>query len=171
MKYGIALFPSKPLQDQANSYRMRYDSHYALIPPHITLKETFEVDDSDLPQLLANIREVAKNAEPALIEVYKVDTFSPQSNTIFFKIREDVSLTNLYEALHSDPFEPNPKYGFIPHLTIGQDLSNDEHADVVGRLKMGSFSHQETINRMQLLYQLENGSWTVYETFHLGKEA
>lgn len=171
MNYGIALFPSKPLQDQANSFRMRYDSHYALIPPHITLKETFEAKDEVLPTLIANLSEIAQKAKPAVIDIYKVDSFYPQSNTIFFKIREHESLTFLYDQLHSEPFSSNPKYGFIPHLTIGQELSEDEHADVVGRLKMRNFVHQEVISRMQLLYQLDNGSWSVYETFHLGKDA
>ncbi|MFC0558123.1 YjcG family protein [Halalkalibacter alkalisediminis] len=171
MKVGIALFPSKQLQDQANSFRMRYDSHYAMIPPHITLKETFDVKEEELPTLVAMLREIAKKAQPALIDIYKVDSFYPQSNTIFFKIREHESLTFLYDQLHSEPFSQNPKYGFIPHLTIGQELSDDEHADVVGRLKMRNFEFQEVINRMQLLYQLENGSWSVYETFHLGEDA
>lgn len=171
MNVGIALFPSKPLQDQVNSFRMRYDSHYALIPPHITLKEAFEINDEELPTLVKDLREIAQKATPAVIDIYKVDSFYPLSNTIFFKIREHESLTFLYDQLHSDPFSPNSKYGFIPHLTIGQELSDDEHADVVGRLKMRNFEFQEIINRMQLLYQLDNGSWSVYETFHLGKDA
>ena len=45
MRYGIAIFPSKEIQDEANSYRKRYDPHYPLIPPHITLKDAFEADD------------------------------------------------------------------------------------------------------------------------------
>jgi 2'-5' RNA ligase len=170
MNYGIALFPSKELQDHANSYRMRYDSHYSLIPPHITLKETFEVQEEELSLIVSTLREIANNAEPAFIDIYKVDTFYPQSNTIFFKIREHESLSSLYKALHENPFSSNEKYGFIPHVTIGQDLSSQEHSDIVGQLKMRKIEHQETINRMQLLYQLENGSWTVYETFHIGKE-
>ncbi|MFC0473546.1 YjcG family protein [Halalkalibacter kiskunsagensis] len=170
MKYGIALFPSKKLQDQANSFRMRYDSHYALIPPHITIKEPFEVNDEELPLLLNTMAQIAENAEPVTIDIYKVDTFYPQSHTIFFKIREHKTLTYLYEEFHNEPFSINDKYGFIPHVTIGQDLSSQEHADVLGQLKMHKIEHQETISRVQLLYQLENGAWTVYETFRLGKE-
>ncbi len=30
--------------------------------------------------------------------------------------------------------------------------------------------HTEMVDRFHLLYQLENGSWTVYETFLLGEE-
>jgi 2'-5' RNA ligase len=158
------------LQDHANSFRMRYDSHYALIPPHITIKEPFEIREEELPSLVNTLAKIAEKAEPVSIDIYKVDTFYPQSHTIFFKIREHKTLTNLYEALHSEPFSANERYGFIPHVTIGQDLSSQEHADVLGQLKMHNVAHQETITRIQLLYQLENGSWTVYETFRLGKE-
>ncbi|EPR29472.1 2'-5' RNA ligase [Geobacillus sp. WSUCF1] len=48
MKYGIVIFPPKRIQDFANSYRKRYDSHYALIPPHITLKYPFEADEEQI---------------------------------------------------------------------------------------------------------------------------
>ncbi|MGA9287366.1 MAG: hypothetical protein WBV93_03360, partial [Anaerobacillus sp.] len=60
-------------------------------------------------------------------------------------------------------------YNFVPHITIAQDLSDDEHSDVYGSLQMKDVNHEEMIDRFQLLYQLENGMWTVHETFHLGK--
>lgn len=56
MKYGIAIFPSKKLQDKVNSLRKRYDPHYALIPPHITLKTPFEIEDSKYQTLLNKLR-------------------------------------------------------------------------------------------------------------------
>jgi 2'-5' RNA ligase len=37
-------------------------------------------------------------------------------------------------------------------------------------LKMQNVYFEEMIDRFHLLYQLENGSWTVYETFRVGKE-
>ncbi|MEB8647234.1 hypothetical protein P4G62_25705, partial [Bacillus cereus] len=54
-------------------------------------------------------------------------------------------------------------------LTIGQGLSDAEHADVLGRLRMKDFYYEQPIDRFHLLYQLENGTWTVHETFRLGK--
>ncbi|WP_100372466.1 YjcG family protein [Bacillus sp. FJAT-45037] len=169
MKYGIALFPSKKLQDLANSHRKRYDSHYGWIPPHITMKDPFEVSEDNLPFITSKLKEIALAAQPVEIDVYKVDTFYPLSLTIFFKIKEHPTLTTLHQMLHTEPFEETPKHKFIPHLTIGQDLSEKEHADVLGQLKMKKVNHHEIIDRMQLMYQLENGSWTVYETFRLGE--
>lgn len=42
MKLGIVLYPSKAYQDYINNYRKRYDSHYGVIAPHITLKDAFK---------------------------------------------------------------------------------------------------------------------------------
>ena len=46
MKFGVVIFPSKKLQDLVNSYRKRYDPHYALISPHLTLN-AFEANEEE----------------------------------------------------------------------------------------------------------------------------
>ncbi|WP_026690131.1 YjcG family protein [Alteribacter aurantiacus] len=169
MKYGIAIFPSKKLQDVANSYRKRYDSHYSLIPPHVTIKEAFESEEEDLPELLEEMRSVASETSPFTMEVYKFGSFHPVTNTIYMKVRENDTLTTLRERLNSGKLEHHYDYQFVPHITIGQQLDNDECSDVFGRLKMESVNHEELVDRFSLLYQLDNNTWTVYETFRLGK--
>ncbi len=82
MKYGIVAFPSKPIQDEINSYRKRYDPHYALIPPHLTLKEEFEADDEKIENLITDLKHIANETEPFTINVNKVSTFAPVTNTI-----------------------------------------------------------------------------------------
>ncbi len=173
MNYGIVLFPSKSFQDLANGYRRRYDSHYANIAPHITVKERFSLEDKgELSKLVEALRELARQTPPLSIDVYKVDTFYPQSTTIFYKIRENAELSALNMKLYEPPFPTDRAHSiFIPHVTIAQKLPQSEHADIVGQLKMTDISHQETIDRVQLLYQLDNESWTVYETFLLQGQA
>ena len=80
MKYGIALFPSKKLQDLANSYRKRYDPHYALVPPHLTLKTEFEASDENLKKITQEIRKTAQDANPLKISIKKFSSFSPVNN-------------------------------------------------------------------------------------------
>ncbi len=171
MKYGIALFPSKKLQDLANSYRKRYDTHYALVPPHLTLKTAFDADDNEITVIAKELRNVAKTLNPVHISIKKVSSFSPVNNVIYLKVEPTVELKTLHEKLHTGQLSSKPEYAFVPHITIGQNLSDDEHSDVLGSLKMLDIHHEELIDRFHLLYQLENGSWTVYETFLLGKES
>ncbi|RKQ32646.1 YjcG family protein [Oceanobacillus halophilus] len=169
MKYGIAIFPSKSIQDEANSYRKRYDPHYSLIPPHITMKEAFEADDDTLNEIVPELKRIAKETKPFTINIHKVSTFAPVTNTIYFKVEPLQELYDLHQKLHEGKFDNNMTHSFVPHITIAQQLLDDEYSDVFGTLQMSSFDFEDEIDRYQLLYQLENGSWTVYETFVFGE--
>lgn len=169
MKYGIAIFPSKKLQDVANSLRKRYDPHYALVPPHVTLKSAFELENDQLPTVIKQIDEIATEISPFPLNVYKVGSFHPINNVIYLKVRETEELMKLHDRLNEVLKRKEP-YSFVPHITIAQNLSDGEFSDVFGSLKMRQINHEETIDRFQLLYQLENETWSVYETFHLGRK-
>ncbi|WP_087973282.1 YjcG family protein [Oceanobacillus rekensis] len=170
MNYGIAIFPSKPIQDQANAFRKRYDPHYSWIPPHITLKETFEAEDHNLDGLITELKSIANAVEPFRINIDKVRSFAPITNAIYFKVEPIQALLDLHERMHTGIFEDNNKHPYVPHITIAQDLLDDEYSDIFGRLEMEEFHFEDEVDRFQLLYQLDDGSWTVYETFVFGKE-
>lgn len=170
MKYGIAIFPSKKLQDIVNSYRKRYDPHYALISPHITLKPAFKLEEEEVESFVEQVHEIAKGIGPIQLEVNKVKSFQPVNNVIYLKVEDDPNLTELYEKLQALGKNSEDDYPFIPHITIAQHLSVEEHSDIIEVMKMKEFQHRERIDRFQLLYQLDNNSWTVYETFHLRKD-
>lgn len=170
MKFGVVIFPSKKLQDIANSYRKRYDPHYSLITPHLTLKNAFEATEEEVVNIADKIRQIASNTNVFPLKTLKISSFQPVNNVIYFKVEPTEELTKLYNEINQEFSEQHLDYAFVPHITIGQKLSNDEHSDVYGSLRMKRFDHEEIIDRFHLLYQLDNGSWTVYETFRLGKE-
>jgi 2'-5' RNA ligase len=170
MKFGVVIFPSKKLQDLANSYRKRYDPHYALIPPHLTLKNSFDATEEEAVQFAFKLRHISENLHPFTLKTTKVSSFKPVNNVIYFKVEPTDDLTKLHAEINREFSEQNLEYAFVPHITIGQKLSNDEHSDVYGQLRMTKAEHEEIVDRFHLLYQLENGSWTVYETFRLGKD-
>lgn len=170
MKYGVVIFPSKSLQDLANSYRKRYDPHYALIPPHMTLKSTFEAEEEEIKLIADKLRAIAVSFEPFTFKTTKVSSFKPANNVIYFKVTPTQEMAALQGEINHEIARLNSEYSFVPHITIGQKLSDDEHSDVYGALCMLKVEHEETVDRFHLLYQLENGSWTVFETFRLGKE-
>ncbi|MCP3742430.1 YjcG family protein [Rossellomorea sp. BNER] len=172
MNYGIVIFPSKKLQDLANSYRKRYDPHYALVPPHLTLRNVFSTDDDGhIKEIADKLRNIAKKYDPFNLKAYKISSFQPVNNVIYFKVDSNPELEGLHNDMHGPEFLGlEPEYAFVPHITVAQKLSNDEHSDVYGSLRMLGIDHEEIVDRFHLLYQLENGSWTVYETFRLGKD-
>ena len=75
MYFGIATFPAKEVQDFANSYRKRYDPHYTLIPPHITLKERFELEQEKVNQLTQELERIAKNFRCLYDRPHKSEAF------------------------------------------------------------------------------------------------
>jgi 2'-5' RNA ligase len=167
MNYGVVAFPSKKLQDLANSYRKRYDPHYELITPHMTLKDAFEADETQIKGIIEEIANIAKRHKPFKLHATRVSTFAPLTNTLYFKVDANPEILSLHEDLHSDFFGGPPKFSYVPHITIAQKMSDSEHADIFGQLKMVGVDHEETIDRFHILYQLEDGSWTVYDTFRL----
>ncbi|MUV36497.1 RNA 2',3'-cyclic 3'-phosphodiesterase [Lentibacillus sp. JNUCC-1] len=169
--YGIAIFPSKRIQDDANALRKRYDPHYENIPPHITLKEKFETDDKTIDQLIPELDKIAEETKPFTLNINKVSTFAPVTNTIYMKVEPIQELQELHQKMHEGIFPQNATYQFIPHITVAQKLVEDEYSDVFGSLRMKEMAYEDYIDRFHLLYQLENGTWTVYETFQFGKKA
>lgn len=167
MKYGIVAFPSKKLQDFANTYRKRYDSHYSKITPHITLKEAFEADEADIRNISQSIAAIAQKYAPLTIHASKVSSFYPTTNVIYFKIEPTAQLQNIHQELQNTLNIGKPKHVFIPHITIAQNLTATEHDDIFGQLRMIGVNQEESIDRIHLVYQLEDGSWTTYETYRL----
>jgi len=170
MKYGVVAFPSKKLQDLANAYRKRYDPHYALITPHMTVKGVFEANDQEIAEVAKAIKAVTNKHKPFELNVSKVSSFAPITNTIYFKADLNDDLVALHKDLNYNFPGDKPEFAFVPHVTIAQKLASGEHDDIIGQLKMIGVDHTETIDRLHLLYQLEDGSWTVYETFRLDED-
>ncbi|WP_141432765.1 2'-5' RNA ligase family protein [Bacillus sp. 03113] len=167
MKCNIVLYPGKELQDLVNSYRKRYDTQYAFISPHISLVHAFETEESKLPEISDKLFNVANKFSPLQIQVTKVSTFQPVNNVLYLKITPTDELLELYKNLNAMFGNDHHEDSYVPHITIGQELSNSEISDIYGSLSKRSFLYEEQINRFHLLYQLENGSWATYETFRL----
>lgn len=169
MKYGIVAFPSKQTQDLANHYRKRYDTHYSQIPPHFTFVDSFTAEESEINDIVAKVSAVASRFAPIEMHATRVSTFLPVTNAIYFRIEPTPQIHAIHQAL-VDTLQHQQKHVFTPHITIAQDLSDAEHDDIIGQLRMVGVDAKETIDRIHLMYQLENGSWSTYDTFRLTGE-
>jgi len=167
MKYGIVAFPSKKLQDLANTYRKRYDPHYAKITPHMTLKDSFEATDEDINSIVKQLDELAAKYAPLNIHASRISSFFPTTNAIYFRIDPTEQLEAFQYALKEKIPFGETKHVFVPHITIAQKMTDSEHDDIFGQLRMTGVDEKDTIDRIHLLYQLEDGSWTTLETFRL----
>lgn len=171
MNYTVAIFPSEQVQQEANSYRKRYDSAYALIKPHMKVRQPFPLnEEDDLIDAVSELKRIARETAPFSYQIEKVSTFAPAHNTLYFKVTPSEELKTLHEKLYHGFFEGEKAYAFIPHITIAQDLSNGEYADLHGTLKLKQFQYEEQATQFHLLQQQEDEKWIVKETFTLGEE-
>lgn len=167
MKYGIVAFPSKKIQDLANTYRKRYDPHYALITPHLTLKDAFDADESQIDEISKKLQEIASETTPLQIHASRISSFYPTTNTIYFRVEPTEQLQAIHKKIDEAINAGESKYVFVPHITIAQKMSDIEHDDILGQLRMVGVDEKDSIDRIHLLYQLEDGSWTTYDTYKL----
>lgn len=168
MNCGISIFPSKEIQDFANSYRKRYDPHYTLIQPHLTLREKQSWDDQQLGKAIERLEAVTLSLAPFDIHFARFSSFYPVNNVIYMGLSDPGHMLDCYKAVCSEELaEPQRTYRFNPHLTIGQLMGNDELHDVLASLKKKEIDFTSRVDRLHLLYQTENEAWTVYQTFLL----
>lgn len=168
MKLGIVIFPTKDMQDVANSFRKRYDPKYKLISPHLTLKEAFSVEEAELDGIVNELEKISAETQPFSLHFGKVSHFHPTNNVIYFACDENSQLEALHDKLHSGPgLSHERKFAFVPHVTIGQEMSDDELHDIYGRLRMENYSFNVTVKQFHLLHQLENETWSIYQSFSL----
>lgn len=169
MKYSVVVFPSSNVQEVANSYRKRYDPTYSLIPPYIRLKEAFELAEEELPKLVEHLEKVANTTTAFSVHFHRVSTFHPTNNVIYFGIQDKEPFIALHQKIMEFFGSEKERYAFVPHLTIGRDLTDDELKDVVGRLSMVKIDMSTLVDRFHLVYQLDDGTCSVYQTFLLQK--
>ncbi|OMF22742.1 phosphoesterase [Paenibacillus sp. FSL H8-0548] len=168
MLYGIVAFPEKHVQDFANSWRRRYDPHYSAIPAHLTLREAQEWSDEELQLAVAHLEQATAALPPFTIALDRVSTFYPVSHVLYLALQDTAAMQRLHEAICCEPLAITAsKYVYTPHVTIGQELSADELHDLYGNLRMQSIHISSKIDRIQLLYQTDNGSWTAFQSFLL----
>ena len=168
MILGLALVPSESFQDEVNAYRKRYDTHYAQIMPHITIKSQFEIDDNELN----SIKEEVKN----VLATFNLSMYMRQKLQILLNNKCDLlqsgktdSLEKLFDQFNTDEFYGKAEHTFVPHFTIAQGLSSQEFEDIYGQVKLAGVDHKETISELSLLqYSEEDDKWSVIETFKLG---
>lgn len=93
---GISI---KKLQDLANTYRKRYDPHYAKITPHMTLKDSFDASEEEIQTIVKQLDELAAKYAPLNIHASRISSFFPTTNAIYFRIEPTEQLAAFQHEL------------------------------------------------------------------------
>lgn len=168
MIVGVAVFPPGEVQDFANNYRKRYDPYYALIPPHITVKEQWNCREDDLPSIVEHLNAAAADLSPFEVKLNRFSSFYPVNHVLYLAFENPEPLKTCHDRVCRGMLEEERKpYQYVPHITVGQDMTADELHDVLSSVRSEILDFCFLIDRLHLLYRTESGSWEVRETFSL----
>ena len=135
MNIGLALIPSKSFQDEVNGYRKRYDTEYARIMPHITIKSHFEINDDELDSVKEEVKKI-RRFRPVDVHATKASSFKPTNNVIYFKVAKTDELEQLFNLFNTEDFHGEAEHPFVPHFTIAQGLTSQEFEDIFGQVEL-----------------------------------
>ncbi len=168
MNFGIVIFPPKDVQDEANRYRKRFDPHYSLIQPHLTVREAESWDPPTLDRAVERLNELAAKLPAFDAKLNRFSTFYPVSNVVYMALENPEPLERLHETVCQGPLVVRERrYTYTPHLTVAQDVGGDEMHDIYASLRPLPLSLPFRVDRLHLLYQTDNGAWTAHQTFLL----
>lgn len=170
MKYGIAVFPDKKVQEAADRLRIRHDPHYALIPAHMTVREAEPWTEEKLAAAITHLEAVSNALSPFTITFNRVSSFFPVSHVLYLALEDPSPMVQLHQSICTGPLALEAqRYVFTPHVTLAQQLTADELYDLYGNWRMNKVNLTSTIDRLTLLQQSEKGTWRELRVFELKK--
>ncbi|WP_068774464.1 2'-5' RNA ligase family protein [Paenibacillus sp. FJAT-26967] len=166
MLYGIAILPPNEIQQDANSYRKRFDPYYKAIQPHITVREKEDWTEEQLQAASLHLQHVTETQAPFQVNFNRFSSYYPVNNVIYMAFKETQPLVDLHDEVCTGPLEDSGKpYNYHPHLTVGQKMGADELHDVLASLKNTPVDYSFTVDALHVLGRQENGEWTVIRSF------
>jgi 2'-5' RNA ligase len=157
---GVSLAVPEPWGAQLQDYRVGLgDPAAAGIPTHITLVPPVEVDEADLPAVVAHLEEAAAETLAFEVHLRGTGTFRPVSPVVFVSLVEGISGCELLaKTVAQGPLARESEFPYHPHVTIAhhlpEELMDRAFAD------MAEFECRFTVDRFWLYVHHEDLGWS-----------
>lgn len=187
MRAGVVIWPDRDTAKEVDRLRARYDAHYELVGPHITIAFPDHYRSS-LDEIEALVAKSAHEVQPftATLNKWVSATMMLQShgeqtrllierypNAVnFFFLLVGIGKTEmltLRRSLSQAIAQPQWILDYPPYMTIGQSLSDEEYASAKAMLADYSPDFSFQVTSIDLLVEQEDGSWPTVATFALGE--
>jgi 2'-5' RNA ligase len=122
-RYAVIIFLPQHIEEIIAPIREKYDPVYNLVNAHVTLVFPFETN-RPLDELVGAVRSVADVTRPITIELDSIGDFYPRSPVIYWSLRKNEGLCELYYKLYGCLDLPLVHKQFVPHVTIAREISD-----------------------------------------------
>jgi 2'-5' RNA ligase len=129
------------------------DGALGRVPPHLTLVPPVNVRADDLPHALAVLRRAAAQVRPFTLRLGPPATFLPATPTLHLAVGGAGSapqvLRELRDGVFRPPLERSLSFGFVPHVTLADEMEPDRIAGALVALR--DFVAELHVERVHLL--------------------
>lgn len=132
LRVGVAIAIPQPHATTLTSWRRRVGDPAAdLVFPHVTLLPPTAIEPADLPDIEKHLAFVALHGRPFTMHLAGTGTFRPTTPVVFVQVARGVGdCEELETAIRQGPLERELEFPYHPHVTVGQDIADDD-LDVV----------------------------------------
>lgn len=178
-EFAIGLLPPPDISALVDEHRRRYDPLFGRTVPHITVKQPFQLV-GELQRLQAALTRVCRDTSPFELVVDDVGCFRHHHvNVVYFAAVLAPPLRHFQRAvvLATAPFARHdyPEYSlrsevdcYVPHITIGQELSEQQLDELLSRLATDRPRFRFTVESAVLARHHGEGHWRVVSQHRFG---
>ncbi|MDB5084750.1 MAG: 2-5 ligase superfamily, partial [Bacilli bacterium] len=126
MKRSILIFPQFENRALLTQIRERYDPLACLIPPHVTLVFPF-VSELSTDEIMRHLQQCLSTARPFSLVLQGIT--GSAGNYLFLNVKRGLdALIDIHDRLYTGTLKQhlNRDYSYVPHVTVGKLLSNEE---------------------------------------------
>ncbi len=129
------------------------DGMFGKVDPHVTLVEPINVPGDAIGEVEAQLRDAAAAAAgPLTLTFGPARSFEPASPVLYLAVEGDIAeLTTLRAAMRTGPLAREAAWPFVPHVTVGTELSKERLDGGVAAL--ADYSATVTLTHVQVLQE------------------
>jgi 2'-5' RNA ligase/GNAT superfamily N-acetyltransferase len=158
-RLGVALLVPAPVATEMDGLRRALgDDTLDRIPPHITLIPPVNVNDADMSDALALLRETAAATRPLRLELGPPTTFHPVTPVVYLAVGGDLeALHDLRDRVFHPPLSRPLSHSFVPHATLADEIDPTRIPPALAAL--AGYRVDVTIDRVHVLREGRGRVW------------
>ncbi len=165
-EYAVVIFLPHHLDEMIAPLREKYDPLYNLVSAHLTLVFPF-FSNRPLEELVGAVKAVVSRTEPLVVELDSIGDFYPKFPCIYWSVRSNSSLTELYYGLYAGLEMPLELKEYVPHVTIAREISNHRVMMVKDAIASYLPSEKFEVEGVDLITPLAGQKWVSVRTIPL----
>lgn len=169
-RYAVVILLPDHLNQMISTVREQFDPDYGVIDSHVSVVFPFRTARS-LDDVSRAVRQVTEAVSPIPIELESIGDFYPAFPLIYWTVRRNAAIDELYKSLYAALDLALPHKHFVPHVTVAREISQHRvmlvKEQIIPHLSGESF----TAATVDVVAPVANRTWVSVRSFPLAGRA